>query len=354
MSKSLSSMAVSKINDPLYRLTITSKKYVESVCKQIKSGHINEIPNLIVAELKGQYYPIGNLSTLDAARIANTKTLVCIIKKAKSKQNVIEMQIINSKNETYNPIAMIRLVKQIKATDNKISSVVIPKIFLKPCNLEEPVEKKFEQFIENITATEFTIPNITHVMFSVSRVKKSRQLDALNRVTHYSKNGEHYSPPDNKTLVAIMSDFEKEGDEKLTSHDYVEFPDDEEYEETHKKEYGETKMDVKSTGKDLGTCFPAVGNMISHDCKCGRRYNINLKNGTIKELVDKGSNIAIIDTEVGMVYPLGDKEAEYLSLDMSPVINSYCIGSKDMGDFVLLSKRKLTKKIVDKIHKVIR
>ena len=355
MKETLSRIALAKINESLHRVTITTKKYVESVYEQMKSGHINEIPNLIVAELDGKYYPIGNISTLDAARLANLKTLDCNVKKAKNIQNVIEMQIINTKNETYNPLVMFQLVKQMKTTDSKISPVVIPKVFLKPCNLDKAVVKKFEQFIENMKNSEFSIPNLTPVIFNIARVKKSKQIDALNRTIHYAKNGKHYSLPDIKVITAIMSEFEKEGDEKLSPNDYVEFPDDEEYEDTEdKKEYGETKLDVKSTGKDLGTCFPAVGNMINHDCKCGRRYNINLKNGTIKELVDKGSNIAVIETEVGMIYPLGDKEAEYLSLDMSPVINSYCIGPKDMGDFVLLSKRKLTKKIVEKIHKVIR
>ena len=153
-------LKLSEIQKPPHDTTILIRANVAKIASDIKKDV--PVEPVIVAHLKGKYYPVGRLDILAAYKQSGVESLCCDIIQADSMRDILEAHIRSSRRGPINPISMIDVVSQIKEEADP-DMEFIPLEYRKFDRLElgDSICKKFNNFVTELGERFEILPTIT-------------------------------------------------------------------------------------------------------------------------------------------------------------------------------------------------
>ncbi len=325
------------VKTPPYNVTVTIKENVTTIFNSLKKGGTYPMPAL--ARLNGKLYPVGNMETLDAARLLKIKTLECTVEDAQTMGDVAKMHIVQSHSRTYNPVSVISMVESLEESGEEIEYIPAELRRIRRLNLNDDVKRKIDSFVKMMGEKRTEVPSIMHILQPIAAIDRKKQVKALNHIIEYSTFDGVFMPPDSKLLRSMLTRFRSYNSDGRT----VTIQPEPDADDVTVEKGGNVEVDVRRSSPDMGHHISSRKDMINHTCKCKRKYIINLHNGTIKELKKHDdTTISAVETESGVIHSIPKDAVNFLDLDLSPVIYLYKMGNGSTGNSVLFSKKRVS------------
>ena len=177
------------------------------------------VPPVIVAELDGTHYPVGNLDALRAHRNAGSKTVACQeVAGVRDMAGVLEAHLACSRSRTYDPVAMLDAVNELAAAGSGgMGAVPAEYRRLSGVSLSGEARKVISDFMARLGRTQDDVPSMMHVVKPLSRVPRQRQADAASKIVSYSASMERFVSPDPIMVRRILAQYDGDGGEDFGS-----------------------------------------------------------------------------------------------------------------------------------------
>ncbi len=340
---------VSDIEDAPCNVTVVVDASVSHVAALIRDGSRYPVP--VLASRGGRLYAIGNIETVAAARECGADSLDCVVEEADSEEKVVMLHMLNSRTKTYHPTRLMRVVRDVVEGGGDTGYIPSEYVFLAEVDLDSRAERKLDGFVGLLAKKKTEVPSMVQIIHPLSKLSKGRQYDAVNDLVKYSTMEGKIGYAGDRVARSIFAKYRKGG-----AGDTVKIPEKGRKGAAGEPDGGggdEVRVTVDGGSRDIGTEVRSVTDSVKYRCECGNDYLISLKNGTIKKMTDTGSNVAATDVDGRVIYGLSDGDADFLGLDLSPVINTYHVGRGDTGDAIVLSKKRISKKKMVLISQII-
>ena len=389
--QSIQVIPLAKISRPRYDFTIRRQSAIEHLRARLESGA--QIPPVMVALLGGRYYPFAAFSSLEAYR-ALARDVPCLVHAVESQTDVLALHVAREQNETMHPIRFLDGLREL--SEHGADMTMVPEEYrsfgTRPILLTAAARKMLDAFLVEVGEQYDLGGEWTHVIESISRLKKDAQSRAVSEIIAYVKMQKQKRPipPDMFSLRKIIDAY---GSDKLQKV----YPDDDGYgvdEDDDDDEGGggggggagggsgagsgldsAAARKGKGVPKDLAKAESVIvssesrGEMplvtspvpgsLTHTCDCGQEYLVSIKNAAVRRLRPTDDNVLVLDTDEGQpIYAIPRDGAEFLELALQPSLRFYHVGGEktedgDRGHTLIISKRSISKADQAAIRRII-
>ena len=375
-------LPLSKISAPKYDFTIHRQSAIEHLRDRLESG--SQIPPVMVARLGNRHYPFAGFPSLEAYK-ALARDVPCLVHVVESHTDVLALHVAREQNETMHPIRFLEGLREL--SEQGADMTIVPEEYrsfgTRPILLTATARKMLDAFLVEVGRQYELGGEWTHVIESISRLKKDAQSRAVNEIISYVKTQRQKRPipPDMFSLRRIVDAYGSEQPQKIYSDDAKYGSDDDDYDDddgsggggggaaAQKKGKGKGKardlteaesVIVSSESKGQMPLVPsAVPGFLSHECNCGQEFLVSLKKATVHRLKPTDDNVTVLDTDEGQpLFAVPRDDAEFLELVLQPSLRFYRIGGEktedgDRGHTLIISKRAISKANQAAIRRII-
>lgn len=337
MSETVKILKIGRIENPTYCVLIITDSIVRMQAKRLRDGE-PPVP-VMIAKHAGKYYPVDNIDILKAYEECNIEDVKCIIENVDSMEEVMERHVKNGRRLAYHPIKTTEAVTMIKDGGMNIETLPEPLQDLCGLKISKGASDVMEKFITELIAKVHDVPPIINIMQSLSKVEKSKQVAAMKNIVKYSKKKDgRVSPPDDHSMAAIIGMFGPSGEYELTEPlgDNANYSRD------------EADLEAFPRKTDAPISIDPISGTLQFACKCGIRHLVNMKNGTVRELVERDTHVEALEShDCATAYIIPDEDVKYLGMESRPRIFKYRIGGiRGEGATIITSRRSINKKTI--------
>ena len=209
--------------------------------------------------------------------------------------------------------------------------------------LAPEVKERMEHYIDGLGELLMHIPSFFHVFRAVSRLDKGAQPDVVDEIIEMcrqtGRDGRSLAVPDPNSVKNLIRRYKR----------------------CNAAQPGEPAAEdgdgvlVEVNDAELEWYHEPDTSNIQFRCGCGREFYIGTakENTSVRER-DVREDMTVLSGEYGVpVYPIRRDAADYLNLDCKPTIHYYMPFGREHGSVVIMSRRRLTKEVQEKIRRLI-
>lgn len=337
-------LGLSELQKPQDNVTLLVRANVETRVDRLRARQ--QIERVTVGRYGGRYYPIGNLEALEAHKICASESLPCEVVAVKDANELLEMHLVYSQPKTLDPVAVMDAVARVRESSPRAR---IPKEYaMFNVDLLPSTRTRLSEFVHNEAEKETKVPDLSYILLPLSKLDSPYQSKALDRILEYVMSGKPHITPDIMTVKGITAQFGRPDTERA-KHVTEEPPEP----GTGKKSKQSVDVKVRQNRSSAASLAPPVADSIHHTCKCRRKYVINLKNATMRELKKSDSHVTMLSGDHGEpLYAFPDM-ASYLELASKPKLYYTGIGGGKRGHTYIVSKRDIPKRRMAQIRAIL-
>ena len=288
------------------------------------------VGHVVAARVRGQLYAVDNLDVFFAYRKAGEPRIPCHVRDFSS---VGEALLEHMRKSAMLPINPIRYGEAEKVVRRALGAMP----------LAPGVKERMGNYIDGLGERLMHIPSFFHVFEAVSGLDKGAQLGVVDEIIELCRRtGRDDRPlavPDPNSVKNLIRRYKRRNAAQ---------PDE------PAAEYGGGVL-VEVNDTEPGWYHEPDTANIQFRCYCGKEFLIgNAKENTSVRERDVREDMTILSGEHGApAYPIRRDAADYLNLDCKPTIHYYMPFGRKHGSVVIMSKRRLTKEVQEKIHRLI-
>ena len=386
-------LRLSQISAPKYDFTIHRQSSAERLRERLEAG--SQIPPVMVAQLGDRYYPFASFASLDAHK-ALAMDVPCQVHVVSSQLDILELHVAREQKETMHPMRFLEGVRELH--DHNADMTVVPEEYRafgsRPILLASTAGKMLDTFLVEVGERYDLVGEWTHVIETISKLKKGAQDRAVSEIISYVKTQKRPIPPDMYSLRKILDAYSADRLEKIYADDDG-YDAGEDYDDDDdgaagggggsgrgrgggqgkpgkpggKKAGGKNKAGdiaeaesviVSSTSKgEMPLVMSPVPSSLTHTCHCGQEFLLSTKNATVRKLRPTEDNVMVLDSDEGRpIYAVPRDGVEFLELELSPSLRFYYVGGEktedgDRGHTMIMSKRSISKANLAAIRRII-
>ena len=318
--------------------------HIQDMRDRLDAG--DDVGHVIVAQVGSEAYAIDHLDVLFAYREAGRPLVPCHVLPFTSTDEALLSHVFASVKFPVNPFLYGEAVDALRESlgDDRLTGIDPTYMSIHDLPLVPEIRSSMTEYISELGKRHRHIPPFFHIFKSVSKVDRSMQVEAMEIIKQYcdrlTQLTGHFSMPDVSNTEDIMSQFRGKNVKRSGP-------------EPGQEEEGDSDIEVEVNDEAMGFYHEADSMYMDFRCKCGSEYVVNTRKPSVREREDK-KDMVVLSGEYGFpMYPIRNDIADYLNLDTKPTVHYYMPFGSDHGKLVFLSRRPMSKQLLEKIRRVI-
>ena len=326
-----------------HMVTIQAASHIRNLRDRIRARE--SVGHVVAARVRGQTYAVDNLDVLFAYREAKEPRIPCLIRDFSSVGEALLEHMRRSAMLPVNPVRYGEAEKAVrKALGAGAPTGLDPeyqKIGAMP--LAPEVKERMGNYIDGLGERLMRIPSFFHVFKAVSGLDKDAQLGVVDEIIELcrrtGRDGRPLAVPDSNSIKNLIRRYKRRNAAQLGEP---------------AEEDGDGVL-VEVNDAEMGWYHEPDTANIQFRCYCGKEFLISnaKENPSVRERDERGGMMVFSGEHGAPAYPIRRDAADYLNLDCKPTIH-YCMPfGREHGSVVIMSKRRLTKEVQEKIRRLI-
>ena len=326
-----------------HMVTIQVASHIRNLRDRIRARE--SVGHVVAARVRGQLYAVDNLDVLFAYREAGEPKIPCLIRDFPSVGEALLEHMRRSAMLPVNPIRYGEAEKVVRRVlgDGALTGLDPEYQEIGALPLAPEVKERMEHYIDGLGEHLMHIPSFFHVFRAVSRLDKGAQPDVVDEIIELcrqtGRDGRPLAVPDPNSVKNLIRRYKR----------------------CNAAQPGEPAAEdgdgvlVEVNDAELEWYHEPDTSNIQFRCGCGREFYIgNAKENTSVRERDVREDMTVLSGEYGVpMYPIRRDAADYLNLDCKPTIHYYMPFGREHGSVVIMSRRRLTKEVQEKIRRLI-
>ena len=338
-------LAVKSVEAIPHMVIIPIWAHVKDICHTLRAG--GQTISVVVANVGGRLYAIDNIDTLLAYRELGAKTLPCRVVPFRSVEEALLAHMRASATLPVNPLRYGEAAEAARRAlgDNALTGLDDEYMRITALPLAPGAKERMDGYIAGLGKRVSRVPSFYPVLRAVSKLDPDAQPDIADRIVKYcermSRSDRTCVVPDSNNIENLITRIMKRRNRppKPTARG----------EET---QGGESMIWVEVLGEAQYYHEPSAGGF-QFRCGCGSEYFVNTRRFSVRKYEERKDMVVLTGEYSEELYAIRRDAASFLGLDAKPTMNYYMPPDRKHGSAVLLSKRRITRRVLEQIWQIL-
>ena len=349
--------------------TLLLRRHAKTVAEDLRAGRRAGVLPAVVARAAGRLYPVDNLDTVEAYRMAGLEEVPCHLVECESVVEAQQLHIDASMERPANPFLVSDALDWVKQHGGQATGLAATRYnYLAKLKISVPVRREISEYLAEMSSEGDHVPDLWHALQPISQAPEDSQPEMFKRITSYYRITR--SVPDAAALKNFLRQYDSRdggGGDTVTIEGGGGGADAGGDNSAGRggggADAGGRISSVETGKKAAGNISEVSGNHVYVECECGAERYVNKKNGAVRRISDGSPpGVIMLEGDDGAdVFTLPRDLVTYLDLDSGQPVHLAALARMrrrpgadgPRGVAVLLSRRRIPPKTAKQISELL-